>query len=322
MTGLEEIHAAVADGLALVEETLKAVARVDYPLLAQLVAHVLRPGGKRIRPSITLLAGKLFDYRLDKLVPMASAMELLHTATLVHDDVLDRSEVRRGQPTINSVASAGTAVLVGDYLFAKSADLVASTENLRAMTLFARTLMVICTGELRQAFGAKDPNSRREDYFKWVEGKTAALFATAAESGGILSGAPEPALDALRGYGYNLGMAFQVVDDILDFSASQEQLGKPARNDLLQGVLTLPTILYLERYPEDGRLRRILEGRVTPAEVDELAEEIRSSGVLADAYVVAEQFAGAARAALESLPDQPARQMLAALIEFTVRRSS
>lgn len=319
---LEQIHATVADGLARVEETLKDVARVEYPLLAQLVAHVLRPGGKRIRPSITLLAGKLFDYRLDKLVPMAAAMELLHTATLVHDDVLDRSEVRRGQPTINSVASAGTAVLVGDYLFAKSADLVASTENLRAMTLFARTLMVICTGELRQAFGAKDPNSRREDYFRWVQGKTAALFATAAESGGILSGAPEPALDALRAYGYNLGMAFQVVDDILDFSGNQEQLGKPARNDLLQGILTLPSILYLERHPDDGRLRRILERRATPAEVDEVANDIRASSVLADAYAIAEEFARAARTALESLPDKPARYTLESLVEFTVRRSS
>jgi len=319
---LEQIHATVADGLVLVEETLREVARVDYPLLAQLIAHVLRPGGKRIRPSITLLAGKLFDYRLDKLVPMAAAMELLHTATLVHDDVLDRSEVRRGQPTINSFASAGTAVLVGDYLFAKSADLVASTENLRAMTLFARTLMVICTGELRQAFGAKDPNSRREDYFRWIHGKTAALFATAAESGGILSGAPEPALDALRAYGYNLGMAFQVVDDILDFSGNQEQLGKPARHDMLQGILTLPSILYLERHPDDGRLRRILERRATPAEVDEVADDIRASSVLVDAYAIAEEFARAARVALEYLPDHPARQTLESLVEFTVRRSS
>jgi geranylgeranyl pyrophosphate synthase len=316
------IFAPVQDSLPLVEEQLRLSANTDYPLLTDLLQHVLSRGGKRLRPAINLLAGRLFVDDLTRHILLATAVELLHTATLVHDDLIDNSATRRGIPTLNSLWSSRAAVLAGDYLFAKSADLVASTENVRVMGNVARTLMIICGGELRQLFGANDWKVDRQEYYDRIFRKTASLFVMAAETGAILAGAEDRQVAALSAYGYKLGIGFQIVDDILDFTSDEVQLGKPVGHDLREGTLTLPALLLLEAYPEDNPIRRMLSDGDREAEATRAIEMIRNSTVIEDSYRIAGEFCQAAREALRELPDDDRRMALTALTEYVVERRS
>ncbi len=317
---MQAIFEPILTEIPLVEERLRAVAEADFPQLAQLLGHVLRREGKRIRPALTLLAGKFHHYNLELLIPMATAIELFHTATLVHDDTIDNSATRRGLPTLSSIWGSEVAVLAGDYLFAKSADLVATTGNLRVITLFAQTLMTICSGQLEENFSACDPEQSRQQYYDRSGKKTASLFSAAAESGAILSEAPEEAVQALKSYGYNLGLAFQIVDDILDFTAGEEELGKPVAGDLLQGILTLPAILFMEQHPEDNPIKEMLAGKDEEANLKRAIESIRNSPIIAESYGIARDFSAQACHALEVLPDSPVRRALRQLADYVIQR--
>jgi geranylgeranyl pyrophosphate synthase len=317
---LQVIFEPVATEIPLVEERLKAVAEADFPQLAQLLGHVLQREGKRIRPALTLLAGKFHHYDLELLIPMAAAIELFHTATLVHDDTIDNSATRRGLPTLSSIWGNEVAVLAGDYLFARSADLVATTGNLRVITLFAQTLMTICSGQLEENFSACDPQQSHQQYYQRCGKKTASLFSAASESGAILSAAPEEAVQALKSYGYNLGLAFQIVDDILDFIADEGELGKPVGGDLLQGVLTLPAILFMEQHPEDNPIKEMLAGRDREENLKRAIESIRNSAIIAESYAIARDFSARACQALQALPDSPPRRALLQLADYVIQR--
>lgn len=316
-----ELLSPVANEMPAVERTLANVAEVQYPLLGDLIRHVMSKGGKRLRPALVLLAGRSFDYNLTKLIPMASAMELLHTATLVHDDMIDNAVVRRGRSTINSVWNSGTAVLVGDYLFAKSADLVATTENVYVMTLFARTLMRICNGELRQLFTTFDWKQTREDYYEKIYGKTASMFATSTESGAILSNAPERVTKALHDYGYNLGMAFQIVDDILDYTGDSEEVGKPVASDLRQGTVTLPALLLMERSTGENPIKRLFESGRVEEEAGMTVDLIRETGVIDESFTIARGFCTSAIEALAELPHGEAKRSMMALADYVLERT-
>ena len=315
------IYQPIEAGMLQVEESLRAVYKLDFSPLAEIVEHVLRPKGKRIRPALALLAGKFHNYNLDLLIPMATGVELLHTATLVHDDTIDNSLVRRGTPTVNSLWSKSTAVLAGDYLFARAADLVSTTDNVRVMRLFAQALMSVCNGELFQSFSTYDWQQTRQDYYARIGSKTAALFSLATESGSVLSGAPEHAVQSLKSYGYNLGMAFQIVDDILDFTGEEQELGKPVGNDLLQGVLTLPAILFLEKYPEGNPIGDIFENRDKQEDWERVIELISNSPVIVDSYRIAAEFCSLARQTLSNLPDSESRRSLIDLSDYVVARN-
>ncbi len=302
-----------------VEASLKAVHQLDFAPLASIVEHVLKQKGKRIRPALALLAGKLYKYDSDSLISMATGVELLHTATLVHDDTIDDSIVRRGIATVNSLWSESTAVLVGDYLFAKAADLVSTTDNVRVMRLFAQALMTICNGELSQSFNTYNWRQTREDYYARIGSKTAALFSLATESGAVLSGAPEQAVQWLKSYGHYLGMAFQIVDDILDFTGEEQELGKPVGNDLLHGVITLPTILFFENHPEGSPVDTLSENR-EQGNLRRAVELIRNSAVLEYSYEIAGEFCSLAHQALAGLPDSESRRSLSDLTQYVVER--
>jgi len=316
---LNNIYAPIREGLAEVEENLAVTANVDNPFLARLLKHVLQNGGKRIRPALTLLAGKFYEFDLKLLVPMATAVELLHTATLVHDDTVDKSLTRRGKPTINSLWGGGKAVLLGDYLFAKAATFVASTEHIRAIKLFARTLTTISSGELHETMATLDLRQMREHYYQWIGAKTACLFAAAAESGAIVSQSPEEALSALRNYGYNLGMAFQLIDDILDFTGEETEMGKPVGADLSQGTLTLPTILFLERYPDDSLVKDTIS-KVNVKNLKLAIDRIRKPSILRECLNITSDFRKRAVESLERLPDSGPRQALIDLVDYAVER--
>jgi len=317
---LSTIYAPIQKDLAKVEDRLMSVRKVDFSHLSELLDYSLKGDGKRIRPALTLLSGKFYDYNLDYLLPMATAVEVMHTATLVHDDAIDNSSVRRGRPTVNKLWSAEQAVLLGDYLFAEAGALTATTQNLRAIKLFADTLKTISSGELNQAFNAFNLEQGRQQYFQRVAKKTAALFSMATESGAVLSQAPEESIQILIKYSYNLGIAFQIVDDILDFIGTEEELGKPIGSDLAQGTLTLPSILLLEHYPEDNPVKRLFNNRDKRDEIKLAIELVRNSPIIQECYQVASDFCAKARRDLKLLPDNASRQSLIKLADYITHR--
>jgi len=323
---LSQIYQSVQQDLAKVESQINSVTEVDSPGLAELLSYILI-GGKGIRPVLTLLSGKFYHYNLDLLLPMATAVELMHTATLVHDDAIDSSSFRRGRPTINSIWGEDKAVLLGDYLFAKAGEFAALTGNLRVIRLFAQTLQIITSGELKQTFDAFNLEQTRDRYFERISGKTASLFSLATVSGAILSQAPEESVQVLKEYGYNLGIAFQVVDDVLDFVGTEEELGKPIGSDLAQGTLTLPAMLLLERYPEDNPVTELFNNQDMPEEdkqkkITQAIDLVRNSSIVKQCYQVASDYCAKARHKLELLPDSPSRRTLAELTDFVVSRKS
>jgi len=318
---LNTIYELVQEDLDKVEERLKSVSKVDFTYLSELLDYSLQSVGKRIRPILTLLSGKFYDCNLEHLVTMATSVEVMHTATLVHDDAIDKSSMRRGRPTICTVWGEDRAVLLGDYLFAKATEFATDTHNLQVIRLTSQTLMTISSGELNQAFNAFNLNQTREDYFRRVSRKTASLFSLSTESGAILSQAPEESIEILKDYGHNLGIAFQIVDDILDFIGTEEELGKPVGSDLAQGTLTLPAMLVLERYPDDNPVKRLFQENGDRQKHIPLAIElIGNSPIVQECYNVAADYCAKACRNLGRLPDVPSRQSLIQLADYIVRR--
>ncbi len=317
---LSRIYAPDNTDLLKVEETLKSVSQVDFPWLGELLNQALGVGGKRIRPALTLLCGQFYNYRPEILLHMAAAIELMHTATLVHDDAIDKSAKRRGRATIYKLWGADPAVLLGDYLFAKAGVEVSDTLNVRAIKLFSQTLMTISRGELNQARNAFNLNQTRADYVNRIFGKTASLFALSTESGGILSGATENAIQSLRSYGENLGLAFQIVDDILDFVGTEEELGKPAGSDLAQGTYTLPAMLLHEQNTLDNPVRKVFQDRTARDSIQQAIEQVRGSTIVDQCYAVAKEYSAKACEQLKGLQDKACRRSLMDLADYVVER--
>lgn len=312
----------LADDLAQLEGLLARVCDVEYRVLGGLLEHILSTRGKRVRPLVVLAAGRLYAYRPATLLPAAAAIELLHTATLIHDDLIDHATARRGRPTLNTLTSGGATVLVGDYLFAQAAAFATATGSIRVVRVFSDVLQTICEGELRQIFSSGDWDQSIADYEAKIAGKTASLFAAAAEIGAILTQAPRGARRRLRAYGHELGMAFQIIDDIFDFTATEEELGKPVGSDLRQGTLTLPALYALRELPAENPITAYLRSSDGTRE-DLLAEAIqtvRDSPAIARAEQQACQRAACARRLLAGLPASPASELLATLAEHAVAR--
>jgi len=318
---LSEIYAPVEDGLCQVEARLRSSATVDFPHLASLLEHSLRSDGKRIRPALTLLSGKFHNQNNENVIAMAAALEILHTATLVHDDAIDHSSMRRSKPTINRLWGEEQAVLLGDYLFAEAGALTASTNNLRVVKLFASTLKTISMGELDQAAKAFDLHQDQDQYFERIARKTATLFTTSTESGAALSGAPEESIQLLVEYGHNLGICFQIVDDLLDFVATEKQLGKPIGSDISQGTVTLPLMVLVRRYPNEGAVKRLFVNHTDPENNRAVIEMVKNSpSVIKECYDIASGFCEQAVCALRGLPANEARDSLSELGHFIMSR--
>jgi geranylgeranyl pyrophosphate synthase len=306
--------------LLVIETRLRESLQTEFAPLVAIFETLIGSGGKRLRPALTILASKFHSGDLEKTRTLAIAAELIHAATLIHDDFIDKSPLRRGSPTIHSKWSGTATVLAGDFC-SRAADIAASIEDFRVMHLFARTLMVICEGEIRQDFGRGQFPPSREDYYRHIDSKTAALFRACTEGGAILSGAPENEIAMLRDFGQNLGMAFQIVDDILDFTADERALGKPVGNDLRQGTLTLPTLLFMEQDKRGAGVEEILQrdGQGS-AEMEDLIQAIRTSPAIHAAQDRAREFARDAQTALASLPDNQYRRILFDLTTYVIDR--
>ena len=266
--------------LQLVEARLHAQADERHPDLRAALEQILAAGGKRIRPTLGLLIGDMLGAPEDRLVTLGAAVELLHTATLVHDDLIDGSLLRRGTPTLNARWSPAATVLTGDFLFARAAKLAAETGDLPLMELFAETLAVIVSGELTQMFSSRGVVDR-PGYYTRIYAKTASLFEMTCRAAAMISPANSSVVESMRVFGYETGMAFQIVDDILDFTGEQAAMGKPIGSDLLSGLVTLPAIYYAEVAPQDQDILALSEGGWANQEkMGRLVESIRRTNAV------------------------------------------
>jgi len=303
--------------LERVSQRVIEVTELSYPVASSIIREIIIAGGKRLRPLLVLLAGRGYDYseRLDELVTAAAGVELLHIASLVHDDTIDRSALRRGKPTLNSVMSTGATILIGDFLFAQSAMLAARTGDVRVVGVFASTLGQLCDGQLLELFDSHKTDQEIETYTRRIYGKTASLFAGAAEMGAVLGRAPEAHVQQLRQFAGEIGLAFQIQDDILDLTKVSDDLGKPAGNDLRQGTVTLPTLLFAQRTAKGSAEAQLLDRVVTGDDVAdddivELIDRIRSSGAIDDARAEAQRYQIQAQDRLAVVPHADTRDLL------------
>ncbi|MDQ6719846.1 MAG: polyprenyl synthetase family protein [Candidatus Dormibacteraeota bacterium] len=286
------------------------------------MADLFAAGGKRIRPALVLLAAKCGRYELEKVSPAAIAVELTHAATLVHDDVIDRAQVRRGRPTVAAQLGDEPAIVVGDFYFAKAYEQAALTDSPQVVAILAGAVMDICAGEVRQQAIRHRYETGVEEYMRRIEAKTATLLAACCDIGALLGGIEGAQRSALRAYGRLLGLAFQIADDVLDYEGSEDEIGKPIGHDIAEGFVTLPLMLAREDAPTAGKLDRVLRSgsELNAAEAQEVVELVRASKGPQRALGRARELSSRARQQLESLGAGNARDALAALSNYVVSR--
>jgi geranylgeranyl pyrophosphate synthase len=310
----------IEDRVKLVEERMRAQADGHHAAVAAALHHLLSSGGKRIRVIVTLLTGKMLGADADKLVTLAAAIESLHTATLVHDDLIDGALIRRGIPTLNAQWSPAATVLTGDFIFSKAAKLAAETGSVDVMRVFAETLAIIVNGEITQLFSSRWV-ANRDDYYHRIYAKTASLFEASTSTAAILSNANEDVVTAVKQYGYDIGMAFQIIDDVLDFTSEQTTMGKPVASDLRQGLITLPVLYYLENNPDDIDMRNILESSFCDEDcLGRLLTSIRDSGAIEQSLNEARQSVQKGLDTLMMLPESQERKALEELACYIIDR--
>jgi len=303
----------VAGDLRTVEAELREEIQGDPPEVAAPMANLFEAGGKRIRPALVLLSAMPGRYDLARLVAAAMAVELTHAATLVHDDVIDRSAVRRGRPTVAALLGDEPAIVIGDYYFAKAYELAARTHSPEVVAILARTVMTICAGEVRQQTIRYRFSTDVDEYMRRIESKTARLVAACCDIGALLGGLEGEQRAALRTYGRELGLAFQIADDVLDYLGTEGEVGKPIGHDIAEGFATLPLMLSSIKI-EDGR-------RLDEAEARHVADAVRKSDGPQRALDQAREHANVARAQLSKLDHSEAVSALASLTEYVVSRN-
>jgi geranylgeranyl pyrophosphate synthase len=308
--------------LAEVEACMRPDSSDHHPALGEAIDHLLDSGGKRIRPTVVLLIGNMLGAEPERLITHAAAIEMLHTATLVHDDLIDGSLLRRGIPTLNARWGPGATVLTGDYIFARAAQLAAQTRSLQLMEAFARALITIVNGEITQLFD-HEVHDYHQSYYKRIYAKTASLFEVASEGAALLADCDPNCVEAMRSFGYNIGLAFQIVDDVLDFTGDQLEVGKPVGNDLRQGLITLPTVIHFQDQPQGSQwLQKLRQQEVQEEELEVLIDEIRNSSAINQSIEEAQQFIQDGEARLEDMPACPERDALFDLARYVVLRTA
>lgn len=312
-------YAPIAGDLPLVGTRLQDIGRDQHPLLGDALQYVFQTHGKQIRPALVLLSGKLGRYDVDRLVTLAASLEVVHTASLVHDDTIDEALSRRGLATVSAVWDSKIAILLGDFLFGQSAFLAAQLDSVRIMRLLSDMVMELTGGELLQYAAARDRVVDESDYVRRIGGKTASLLRMCCEGGAVASGQSEREISALRSYGYNLGLAFQIADDVLDVVGSEDVLGKPAGSDFRGGVMTLPIILFAGSVDPDSPLASLIRSGDDP---DAVIAAVRGSDAPARSLQYAREYAERARKSLAIYPRGEARDALSDLTREVVERTS
>ncbi|WP_347267538.1 polyprenyl synthetase family protein [Paracoccus sp. (in: a-proteobacteria)] len=323
---LDRLSVELAGDMDRVNALIRArMASRHAPRIPEVTAHLVEAGGKRLRPMLVLAAANLCGYRGESHVLLAAAVEFIHTATLLHDDVVDESRQRRGRPTANLLWDNKSSVLVGDYLFARSFQLMADTGSMQVMRILSNASATIAEGEVLQLTAAQDIATSEDTYIQIVRGKTAALFSAATEAGAVVAGAETGAQQALFDYGDALGIAFQIVDDLLDYGGSAPVIGKNTGDDFRERKLTLPVIKAIAAADADERAfweRTIGLGRQEEGDLETALAILRRRGALDAARADALAWAARARAALAAAPDHGLRAILSDLADFVVSRLS
>ena len=322
----DRLAALLADDLDAVNSLIRdRMASEHAPRIPQVTAHLVEAGGKRLRPMLTLATARMCGYGGPFHIHLAATVEFIHTATLLHDDVVDGSAQRRGRPTANLLWDNKSSVLVGDYLFARSFQLMVDTGSLRVLDILANASAVIAEGEVLQLTAAQDLATDAAIYLKVVRGKTAALFAAATEVGGVIAGASEPQIAALHTYGDALGIAFQIIDDLLDYTGSSAVIGKNVGDDFRECKLTLPLIKAVARADAAERAfwqRTIEKGDQRDGDLEQALQVLHRHGALDETRAEAVAWSRKAQEALALLPSHEMRDLLADLADYVVSRSS
>src|SRR5579871_5308971 len=310
---LSRLFSSIEPDMEAVNAAFEASATSDLPMLNSAVVHAVNSPGKKLRTALTLLSGKMLDYRFDRLLPLSVALEMVHLATLVHDDIVDNATTRRGLPTVNARYGTNIAILLGDYLFAKTAGLVADVEDFRVDKLFSETVARICEGSIIEMLSAHHLDLSIDAYLERISRKTACLMAACCKGGAYIGGGTDAQVALLEQYGQNLGMAFQIIDDVLDYSGSLATVGKPVGNDLRQGLVTLPLIYALqgEHNGHSDEIRRLLTSKeVDNDHLSAIVHWVAQGPGVQAARDEAQRFAELARKKLRQFPPGPDRDLL------------
>ena len=321
---LDRLGELTTSDMACVNEVILEQMQSQVLLIPQLAGHIIAAGGKRLRPMLTLSAARLCGYEGQRHVSLAACVEFIHTATLLHDDVVDESDLRRGAATANAVWGNKSSVLVGDFLFARAFELMVADGSLEVLGILSNASSVIAEGEVHQLVTANDTDTTEKDYLEVIEAKTAKLFAAATEIGAVVSERPDAERQALEAYGYNIGMAFQLIDDVLDYSARQATLGKTVGDDFRDGKITLPVVLAFQAGDEEARgfWRRTLEDlEQKKGDLKRAVQLLENTGALKATVERARHYGHLAANALAVFPDSKHKEALAEAVDFAVNRS-
>lgn len=318
---LDSIRSLVEEDLRAVNQFISNHLESDIPLIKELIQYILQCGGKRIRPLIVLLSARALEYSGYQHIQLAAVIELIHTATLLHDDVVDHATLRRGKKTANTIWGNAASVLVGDFLHSRAFQLVVRQSNQMILTIFADSICFIAEGEVLQLINCRNPDTTEESYFKVIEGKTAKLFEVAAQIGAALTPATHQYKSAMQQYGLNLGIAYQLIDDALDYHASPAETGKNLGNDLAEGKTTLPLIYAIQHCTADEKI--FIQNAITTGSCDDLTKILsilHSTDAIGYTLQKAVQFAAQAKDALNVIPDSSYKEALLELVDFVVVR--
>jgi octaprenyl-diphosphate synthase len=321
---LDPLMALVEADMGMVNKDILARAQSHVELIPELALHLINSGGKRIRPMLTLAAARLCGYEGGHHIKLASAVEFMHTATLLHDDVVDESDLRRGKKTARLIWGNQASVLVGDYLLGQAFKMMVETASLEALRILSNAAAVIAEGEVLQLAAAHNTSTTEDAYLEVIEAKTAALFSAAAEVGAVVAGRPKDEQAALASYGKNLGIAFQLIDDALDYSGKQALLGKNTGDDFREGKITLPVVLSFRRGTKEERnfwKRTMEEGDQTADDLIYAQKLMDRHGAVADTIERANHYGDIARDALAIFPDSDYKSALLEAVDFCVARA-
>ncbi|WPK11725.1 heptaprenyl diphosphate synthase component II [Lysinibacillus louembei] len=317
---LKLLYADLKSDIEIIETELEKALNSSSHLLNEASLHLLQAGGKRIRPVFVLLSAKFGDYQIERMKHIAVPLELIHMASLVHDDVIDDSNMRRGRHTVKAQWNNRVAMFTGDFIFARALEYVTVIDNPRAHQILARTMVEICNGEIIQIEDKFRMDQHIKDYFKRIKRKTALLIESSCELGAVVGGVDEQNIRRLKRYGYFVGMSFQIIDDILDFTATDKELGKPAGSDLLQGNITLPMLLLKDDRAMQPYLDKVIAGTLTEEERLKMLQYVRRSTAIKEATAISDKYLQKALKEVEALPNHPMKKKLRDVALFIGKR--
>ena len=316
---LKMMYSFLNSDINIIEKELEETIKTDSILLKQASMHTLQAGGKRIRPVFVLLAGKFGHYDIHVMKNVAVALELIHMASLVHDDVIDDADLRRGQPTVKSKWDNKIAMYTGDFVFALALELMTNIEKPAAHKILANTIVEVTVGEIQQIKDKYRFNQNLRDYLRRIKRKTALLIAVSCQLGAIAAGVDEALHKRLYRFGYYVGMSYQIIDDILDFTSTEKALGKPAGSDLLQGNITAPALFAMENDEIRQAVEKVHE-KMEPVDIANIISLIKQSGAIEKSFALSDHYLNKALAILEELPDNKAKKTLRDIAKYIGRR--